>query len=207
MNPTSQGAGETPAADTEPITPTTEHVAVAELDTQVGRIALAGTSVGIAAVSWGSADTLVERLGLPVIEAPDRLADTITALRAYFDGQPGTIRVPLDWRLTRGTQRTVLRTLYETVDYGRSVTYGDLAARCGDVVPARAIGGIMGSNPLPIVVPCHRVLAHDGLGGYSGGGEAVDGLAVKRWLLAMEGVLPLTLDWSLEHGPGQSRAG
>ena len=60
-----------------------------------------------------------------------------------------------------------------------------------DTVPARAVGKIMGSNPIPVIVPCHRVLASDGLGGYSGGA----GVEVKRWLLILEGSLPPTLDW------------
>jgi O-6-methylguanine DNA methyltransferase len=80
---------------------------------------------------------------------------------------------------------------YRTVQYGTSVTYGELADRHGGGIPARAVGGIMGSNPLPLVVPCHRVVAHDGLGGYSGG--TGDGLEIKRRLLALEGVLPPTL--------------
>ena len=196
------GPVSTNGTDTWPADKALAEVAVAELETQVGRIALACTSSGLAAVGWGDGSDLVGRLGLPMIRDAGRTEAALAALRDYFAGRAEPMRIPLDWRLTTGTQRHVLRTLYETVPYGRSVTYGELADRSGARVPARAIGGIMGSNPLPIVVPCHRVLAHDGLGGYSGGGQ-LDGLAVKRWLLTMEGVLPLTLDWSLQHGPGQ----
>mgnify|MGYP001182239185 FL=1 len=57
------------------------------------------------------------------------------------------------------------------------------------------MGAACGRNPVPVIVPCHRVVAHDGLGGYSGGGRAYDGREVKRWLLVMEGALPPTLDW------------
>ena len=76
------------------------------------------------------------------------------------------------------------------------MTYGALAGLAGlaasrDVVPARAVGKIMGSNPIPVIVPCHRVVASDGLGGYSGGA----GPEVKRWLLILEGAIPPTLDW------------
>ncbi|MCT2586387.1 methylated-DNA--[protein]-cysteine S-methyltransferase [Actinophytocola sp. S1-96] len=81
-------------------------------------------------------------------------------------------------------QRRVLGTLYETVPYGTVVTYGELAHRTG--IPARGIGAIMGSNPIPIVVPCHRVVAGDGLGGFSGG----SGVESKRRLLTLEGYLP-----------------
>ena len=94
-------------------------------------------------------------------------------------------------------QRQVLDVLYRTVGYGDTVTYGELAQRAvagpdGVSLPARAIGGIMGSNPIPVVVPCHRVVAGNGLGGYSGG----TGIEVKRWLLIFEGALPATLDWT-----------
>ena len=89
--------------------------------------------------------------------------------------------------------------LAETVGYGETVRYGELAARAGmiataDHFPARTVGQIMGSNPIPVIVPCHRVLASDGLGGYSGG----SGVEVKRWLLILEGSHPPTLDWDAQ---------
>ena len=73
-----------------------------------------------------------------------------------------------------------------------TLTYGELAARSGTGLPARAIGSIMGANPVPLVIPCHRVVAGDGLGGYSGG-EPGQEIATKRWLLELEGALPPTL--------------
>ena len=97
----------------------------------------------------------------------------------------------MDWRLTSGNQRRVLQTLYDTVPFGATVTYGELARRSGlglAHTAARGVGAIMGSNPLPVVVPCHRVLATDGLGGFGGG------RATKEWLLALEGVLTAPLD-------------
>jgi methylated-DNA-[protein]-cysteine S-methyltransferase len=99
----------------------------------------------------------------------------------------------------------VLRTLHDTVGFGQAITYGGLATRSGSGVPARGIGAIMGANPLPIVVGCHRVLAATGLGGYSGGhreapgelrpGSSPYGLETKRWLLTFEEILPPTLGW------------
>ena len=91
--------------------------------------------------------------------------------------------------------------LLRTVSYGETVTYGELAQRAvagpdGIRCPARAIGRIMGSNPIPVIVPCHRVVAGNGLGGYSGG----TGIEVKRWLLIFEGALPATLDWDVSRG-------
>ena len=89
-----------------------------------------------------------------------------------------------------------------SVSYGETIRYGQLASLAGltaadDTIPARAVGKIMGSNPIPVIVPCHRVLASDGLGGYSGGA----GVEVKRWLLILEGVLPPTLDWQPMNPP------
>jgi methylated-DNA-[protein]-cysteine S-methyltransferase len=100
------------------------------------------------------------------------------------------------------SQRQVLPVLLASAGYGETVTYGALAHRAGladggKVPAARVTGQIMGSNPCPIVVPCHRVVASDGLGGYSGG----TGIEIKRWLLIFEGALPPTLDWD-PAGPG-----
>lgn len=94
----------------------------------------------------------------------------------------------LDWSLTTGFNRQVLRELATGVPYGTVVGYGDLAERAGQPGAAQAVGAAMGSNPLPVVVPCHRVVESDGgLGGFGGG------LETKRQLLALEGVLPQPL--------------
>ena len=117
-------------------------------------------------------------------------------LAEYFSGHRKNFELPVDWTATSGTQRQVLEVLADEVGYGTTVTYGNLAARAGlqpssDLQPGQKVGQIMGSNPIPVIVPCHRVLASDGLGGYSGGA----GIEVKRWLLILEGALPPTLDW------------
>ena len=85
----------------------------------------------------------------------------------------------------------VLRAM-RAVGYGETITYGELARRSGTGLPARAIGSIMGSNPVPLVIPCHRIVAADGLGGYSGGPYG-QGVATKRALLELEGALPPAL--------------
>ena len=95
-------------------------------------------------------------------------------LAEYFAGQRQVFDLPLDWSGCSRAQHQVLSVLYDSVGYGKTLTYGDLAQRAvagpdGISLPARAIGRIMGSNPLPLIVPCHRVVARDGLGGYSGG--------------------------------------
>jgi methylated-DNA-[protein]-cysteine S-methyltransferase len=164
-------------------------VAVGSVRTPVGQLYVAVSEVGLADVSW-----VETRTKLPVVDDPRRVEPVLAQLAEYFAGKRHEFDVEIDWRGTSRVQQEVLQTLHSTVDYGGAVTYGELATRSGTTVPARGIGSIMGSNPVPIVVPCHRVVSHDGLGGYSGGTKAT-GLEVKRWLLIMEGALPPTLDW------------
>lgn len=163
-------------------------VAFAEVETPVGAFVLGLTEEGLAVSGWGSPDRLRDRLGLPEVRDPGRTVPAVAELEAYFAGTLRRFGTPIDWRLTSGVRREVLRALYE-VPYGSAVTYGELAALSGGRVPARGIGSIMGSNPLPIVVPCHRVVAGNGLGGFSGG----VGVETKRWLLTHEGYLQPTL--------------
>jgi methylated-DNA-[protein]-cysteine S-methyltransferase len=123
-------------------------------------------------------------------------------LGEYFAGQRRSFDLPVDWSGMSAAQRQVLPVLLASAPYGETVTYGALARRAGladggKIPAARVTGQIMGSNPCPIVVPCHRVVAGDGLGGYSGG----TGIEIKRWLLIFEGALPPTLDWD-PAGPG-----
>jgi methylated-DNA-[protein]-cysteine S-methyltransferase len=112
----------------------------------------------------------------------------LCAVRPVRPSLPGTLRtfgLPLDWSLTAGFTRRVLHELVATVPYGTVVGYQGLADRVGEAGAARAVGLAMGANPLPVVVPCHRVVESDGgLGGFGGG------LETKRALLALEGVLP-----------------
>lgn len=122
----------------------------------------------------------------------DSVAEQLTA---YLAGRRRVFDVPLDWSLSAGTQRTVLEALHAEVGFGETTTYGELAKRSGafdaadGVIGARAVGSIMGANPIPVIVGCHRVLAAGSLGGFGGG------LAAKRWLLELEGALPPTLDF------------
>ncbi|MBB6344582.1 methylated-DNA-[protein]-cysteine S-methyltransferase [Nonomuraea muscovyensis] len=163
-------------------------VAYAEVPTPVGPFTLAVTEEGLVASGWGSRERLGGRLGLAEVHDPDRTASVVAELDDYFAGELRVFETPIDWRLTSGTRRLVLQALHR-VPYGTAVTYGELATRSGSTVPARGIGSIMGSNPIPIVVPCHRVIAGNGLGGFSGG----EGVETKRWLLTHEGYLQPTL--------------
>jgi methylated-DNA-[protein]-cysteine S-methyltransferase len=178
-----------------------ETVALGALDTPVGRLVVGVTEIGIASVHFRDSPAerarLIDALGLPVADDPSRTEPVLSRLADYFTGRLEEFALPVDWRLTSRVQGQVLATLYETVPFGRVVTYGELGERSGSGVPARAIGQIMGSNPVPVIVPCHRVVASNSLGGYSGG----SGIEIKRWLLTLEGALPPTLDWDPGKGP------
>jgi len=182
------------------------ELAWATLSTPVGPLAVGCTAAGLAQVRFRTSprDRLRAgtpasggRAGRPAAARDEVLAAARDQLAEYFAGQRKEFGLPIDWTGTSPAQRQVLDVLYRTVGYGDTVTYGELAQRAvagpdGVSLPARAIGGIMGSNPIPVIVPCHRVVAGNGLGGYSGG----TGIEVKRWLLIYEGALPATLDWT-----------
>ncbi|MDN5931020.1 MAG: methylated-DNA--[protein]-cysteine S-methyltransferase [Pseudonocardia sp.] len=155
----------------------------------LGALTVGVTVGGLALVAFGDAPHIAERAAARLGTTVDAAApgEAVEQLAAYLAGELRVFTTPLDWSLTSGTQRRVLQALFATVPFGATVTYGELAARSGTV--ARGVGSIMGSNPLPVVVPCHRVLGADGLGGFGGG------RATKEWLLALEGVLTPTLDF------------
>jgi methylated-DNA-[protein]-cysteine S-methyltransferase len=160
-------------------------VAFAELPTPVGRFVLAVTEEGLVASGWGSRPRLKD---LVEVDDPGRTAGVVAELTDYFAGRLRAFETPIDWRFVPPTPRQVLQALHR-VPFGTVVTYGELARRARSSVPARGIGSIMGANPIPIVVPCHRVVAGNGLGGFSGG----EGVETKRWLLTHEGYLQPTL--------------
>ncbi len=167
------------------------------LATPVGQVSVGCSAEGVARVRFGPAPT--------GNEDQRELADSArTQLAEYFRGRRRNFDLPVDWSATSGQQHQVLTVLAASVGYGQTISYGALASRAGlqaagGTLPARAVGSIMGSNPIPVIVPCHRVLASDGLGGYSGGA----GVETKRWLLILEGALPPTLDWQPAAGEGE----
>ncbi|MFF2849298.1 methylated-DNA--[protein]-cysteine S-methyltransferase [Streptomyces sp. NPDC058001] len=167
----------------------------AVVDTGIGPLLLVATAQGLVNVVFHATDEvrdqalgrLASRLGTEPVEAPGSplLAESIRQVAAYFAGERRDFDLPLDWSLSSGFNREVLRALESGVRYGAVVGYGDLAGRVGQPGAAQAVGVAMGSNPLPVVVPCHRVVESDGgIGGFGGG------LETKRKLLALEGVLP-----------------
>ena len=163
--------------------------------TDIGPLLLAATREGLVNVVFHATDAvrdralerLASRLGTTPVEdaGSPLLAEAIRQVAAYFAGERHDFELPLDWSLISGFNRQVLRELAVGVPYGTVVGYGDLAGRVGQPGAAQAVGVAMGSNPLPVVVPCHRVVESDGgIGGFGGG------LETKRKLLAIEGVLP-----------------
>ncbi|MZD08489.1 methylated-DNA--[protein]-cysteine S-methyltransferase [Streptomyces sp. SID5785] len=171
------------------------RVVWAVVGSDIGPLLLAATDEGLVTVGFHATDTvrdkvlerLAARFGSAPVEAPDssRLAEPRRQLADYFAGRRHDFDLPLDWSLSAGFNREVLRELATGVPYGSVVGYGDLARRVGQPGAAQAVGAAMGSNPLPVVVPCHRVVERDGgIGGFGGG------LETKRRLLALEGVLP-----------------
>lgn len=172
-----------------------QRVVWAVVDTGIGPLLLAATREGLVNVVFHATDAVRERtlerltarLGTEPVEEPGApvLAEAIRQLAAYFAGDRRDFDLPLDWSLISGFNRQVLRELATGVPYGTVVGYGDLAGRVGQPGGAQAVGAAMGANPLPVVVPCHRVVESDGgIGGFGGG------LETKRKLLALEGVLP-----------------
>lgn len=163
--------------------------ASAVLDSPIGPLTADATPAGLLRLSFGRVPG-----GHPTATGPDSgaAAEVLARLRrelaAYFAGTLREFAVPLDWSLTAGARRQVLRTLHDTVGYGTTISYGALATASGRPGAARLVGTIMGSNPLPIVVPCHRVVESGGaIGGFGGG------VSVKRRLLELEGALPPSL--------------
>jgi methylated-DNA-[protein]-cysteine S-methyltransferase len=147
----------------------------------------------IGALGVVASDRGVRRVALPGYTAPEPLAgpsgaaaivaEAARQLEEYLDGSRNSFELELDWNGVDERHRHVLETLVAAAPFGRTVTYGELGLLAGEP-DAREIGVMMARNPIPLVVPCHRVLASDGLGGYGGG------LDLKRRLLELEHVLP-----------------
>jgi methylated-DNA-[protein]-cysteine S-methyltransferase len=185
------------------------ELAWAALDTPVGQVSVGCSQAGVTQIRFGSPPDPPAGPAAGPGAGPDLRGEALTQLAEYFSGRRRRFDLPLDWSATSRLQRQVLGVLFDSVGYGETVSYGTLARRVrsaghGTFLPPRAIGQVMGSNPIPLVVPCHRVVAAGGLGGYSGG----TGLEVKRWLLVLEGALPPTLDWEPALGAaGQGSSG
>ena len=166
-------------------------VGYAVLDSPVGPLIAAATTSGLVRLAFadfnGGLDPVLERLAARIspriLEDRARLDATARELEEYFAGRRRAFDVPLDWALVGDFGRRVLQAT-SAVAFGHTTTYGDVATQAGNPGASRAAGNALGANPIPIIVPCHRVLrTGGGLGGYTGG------LAVKEQLLSLEGVL------------------
>ncbi len=166
-------------------------MAYATTDSPIGPLLVATTEAGLVRLAFHREDgdevlqQLATRVGPRVLEAPARLDPVRRELDEYFAGQRDHFDVAVDWRLSAGFRRTVLERLLPDVGYGHTVSYLELATLVGNPKASRAVGTAMATNPIPIVVPCHRVLRTGGqLGGYGGG------LPAKVTLLQLESAQP-----------------
>ena len=165
-------------------------VAFRTIDSPVGPLLLAATPLGLVRVAYqreghdAVLQALASRISPRILAAPRRLDDVARQLDEYFTGRRTAFDVALDRQLAAGFRRTVLDHL-AAISYGQTESYAEVAAATGHPGAVRAVGSACATNPLPVVVPCHRVLRSDGsLGGYLGG------LEVKRALLELEGARP-----------------
>ena len=155
------------------------------IDTPLGGLLLAATRVGLLRVAFspghdGVLAGLEEGVGARVFHQPPFLDGAAHQLDEYFAGRRTEFELALDFRLSSGFRRDVLEHLQD-ISYGNTATYAQVAAAAGNAKAVRAVGTACATNPLPVVVPCHRVVRSDGtIGGYAGGSEA------KRTLLELE---------------------
>jgi methylated-DNA-[protein]-cysteine S-methyltransferase len=161
-------------------------VAYRTLETPVGTLLLAATDQGLVRVAYEREDhdlvlvALAEKVSPRIMLAPGRLDRAAGELDEYFAGTRRAFDLPLDFRLASGFRRSVLAHLPQ-IGYGRTESYAQVAAAAGSPRAVRAVGSACATNPLPLVVPCHRVVRSDGsFGGYRGGPDA------KRLLLSLE---------------------
>jgi methylated-DNA-[protein]-cysteine S-methyltransferase len=169
-------------------------VAYTTADSPFGPLLLAQTKRGLVRVGLPNQDRemllvdLAARVSPRVLEAPAQLDDVRRELDLYFEGKLDRFDLPLDWRLSGGFRQRVLRAI-NRIPYGQTRSYTEMARKAGNERAVRAAGTACGSNPIPLVVPCHRVLRTGGaLGGYGGG------LPMKQGLLELEGVLEGVLE-------------
>ncbi len=159
------------------------------LETPIGRLLMAKTGRGVCKISLPSEHDssffhwLKDRFPEEeIVEDSDSLSNEIHQLQQYFDGKQSEFTFSLDLRTTPFRNKALQKVA--KIPFGKTASYKDIAVQINNEKAVRAVGSANGSNPIPIVIPCHRVIAHDGsLGGYGGG------LPMKKWLLKHEGCL------------------
>jgi O-6-methylguanine DNA methyltransferase len=159
-------------------------------NTPLGNIRLAVSKKGLAAVSWIKKEAdfhqfLTKRFKLPVESKPDEIEWPGEEINKYLRGSLMNFSIPIDWSIFRPFQMKVLLTTF-AIPYGETRYYSEIAADINRPKAARAVGRAEATNPMPLVIPCHRVIGCDGkLRGYGGG----KGLPTKAWLLKLEGAV------------------
>lgn len=164
-------------------------VAYGSVDSPLGKLLVATTPKGLVRISFHFEaedlvlDELARRVSPRVVKAPRKVAPVARELDEYFGGSRRAFDVPVDWALVGPYARKILRAT-AAIPFGQVSTYREVARKAGNPAASRAAGNALGSNPIPVVVPCHRVLrTNGGLGGYAGG------LDRKELLLRLEGVM------------------
>ena len=158
-------------------------------ETPVGDLRLAASDLGLVAVEWADSqaqfEAYLQHLKRSIQADPKKLKPYVRELIEYLEGKRRAFTIPIDWTLLRPFQREALQAVFR-VPYGETRTYSEIAAEINRPHAYRAVGRANATNPMPLVIPCHRLIGTDGkLHGYGG----VEGLKTKEWLLKMEGAV------------------
>jgi len=157
--------------------------------TPLGDLRLAASDLGLVAVEWADSqlqfEAYLQRLKRLIQSDVKKLKPYLKELTQYLEGKRQSFTIPIDWTLLRPFQREALQTVFR-IPYGETRTYAEIAAEINRPRAYRAVGRANATNPMPLVIPCHRLIGTDGkLHGYGGG----EGLKTKEWLLKMEGAM------------------
>jgi len=157
--------------------------------TPLGDLRLAASDFGLVAVEWAESqpqfDAHLTRLRRPIQPDARKIRPYAKELAEYLEGRRQAFTIPIDWTLFRPFQREALQAIFR-IPYGETRTYAEIAGQINRPRAYRAVGRANATNPMPLVIPCHRVIGADGkLHGYGGG----EGLKTKEWLLRMEGAV------------------
>ena len=172
------------------MTPSSLKIYLGELNgTPLGDLRLAASDLGLLAVEWSDSrpelDSYLARLKRPMEENREKLGPYLDELLAYTRGKLRKFTFEIDWPSLRPFQRKAMQAVY-AIPYGETRTYSQIAVQIGHPNAPRAVGRANATNPMPLVIPCHRLIGTDGkLHGYGGG----EGLKTKEWLLKMEGAI------------------
>ena len=166
------------------------RIYIGELNaTSLGDLRLAASDLGLVAVEWADSqlelDSYLRKLNRSIEPNAKKIVPYARELQEYLNGKRSAFTIPIDWSLFRPFQREALQAVFR-IPYGETCTYHDIALEIGRPNASRAVGRANATNPMPIIIPCHRVIGRDGkLHGYGGG----EGLKTKEWLLRLEGAV------------------